>query len=66
LTSALDEVSGQLHARAEEPLVPHWLGGWVDPRAVLDEVAGEKIPAPAESRTPVVQPVDLGLLQLQR
>jgi hypothetical protein len=37
------EVSGQLHAPAalppgKEPLVPHWIGGWVGPRAVLDAV----------------------------
>jgi hypothetical protein len=45
------EVSGQLHALAALPLrerAPgtHWIGGWVDPRAVLDAVVKRKIPNP--------------------
>jgi hypothetical protein len=35
----------------------HWLGRRVSPRAGLDAVAKNKeIPAPAENRTPSVQP----------
>jgi hypothetical protein len=39
----------------------HWIGGWVDPRAVLDAVVKRKIPSPRREwnpRTPTVQPVD--------
>jgi len=44
-------VSGQLHAPAalppgKEPPVTHWIGGWVDLRAVLDAVVKRKIPSP--------------------
>jgi hypothetical protein len=49
------EVSGQLHAHGT-----HWIGGWVDPRAVLDAVVKRKIPSPrreSNPRTPIVQPV---------
>jgi hypothetical protein len=38
----------------------HWIGGWVDPRAVLDAVVKKKITTPrreSKSRTPIVQPV---------
>jgi hypothetical protein len=50
LTSALMEVSGQLHALAalplgKEQLVSHWIGGWMGPRASLDMVAKRKIPS---------------------
>jgi hypothetical protein len=43
LTSALDGVSGQLHAPAafppgKDPTGTHWVGGWVGPRAVLVDV----------------------------
>jgi hypothetical protein len=43
LTSALFKVSGQLHAPAalppgKEPPRTHWIGGWVGPRAGLDDV----------------------------
>jgi hypothetical protein len=48
LTSALAEMSGQLHALAtlspgKEPPI-HWTGGWVGPRAGLDMVTKIKIP----------------------
>jgi hypothetical protein len=43
------EVSGQLHAPATLPpgraLGTHWIGGWVGPRAILDEVVKRKIPS---------------------
>jgi hypothetical protein len=56
-------VSGQLHAPAallprKEPPGTHWMGGWVGPRASLDDV--EKIYDPTGTRTPdpsIVQPV---------
>jgi hypothetical protein len=59
------EVSGQLQAPAalppgKEHLVPHWIGGWVDPRAVLDTVVKRKIPSSCREsnpRTPIVQPI---------
>jgi hypothetical protein len=59
------EVSGQLHAPAvlpprERAPRTHWIGGWVSPRAVLDEVVKRKIPSPrrkSNPRTPIVQPV---------
>jgi hypothetical protein len=38
----------------------HWIGGWVDPTAVLDEVIRRKIPNPrreSNPRTPIVQPI---------
>jgi hypothetical protein len=56
------EVSGQLHA----PVALHlglriigtnWLGGWVDPRAVLDAVAKRKLLPPAKNRIPVARAV---------
>jgi hypothetical protein len=31
-------MSGQLHAPAALPPGTHWIGGWVDPRAGLDDV----------------------------
>jgi hypothetical protein len=47
LTSALLEVSGQLHAPAslptgKAPPGTHWLWGWVDPRAGLDDLEKRK------------------------
>jgi hypothetical protein len=65
LTRHQMEVSGQLHAPAalppgKEPPGSHWIGGWVDPRAVLDAVVKRKIPSPGREsnpRTPIVQPV---------
>jgi hypothetical protein len=41
-------VSGQLHAPAalppgKEPQVPHWIGGWVDLRASLDDLEKRKL-----------------------
>jgi hypothetical protein len=58
------EVSGQLHAPAALPPGkdpgPHWRGGWVSPRAVLDAVVERKIPSPrreSNPKTPIVQPV---------
>jgi hypothetical protein len=43
------EVSGQLHAPAALPPgkeLPgtHWIGGWVDPTAVLDAVKRKQMP----------------------
>jgi hypothetical protein len=38
----------------------HWIGSWVSPRVVLDEVVKRKIPSPlreSNPRTPTVQPV---------
>jgi hypothetical protein len=49
------EVSGQLHAPDT-----HWIGGRVDPRAVLDAVSKKKIPSPRQQSNPdhpIVQPV---------
>jgi hypothetical protein len=51
------EVNGQLHLPAalppeKEPLVPHWIGGWVGPRAVLDAVVKRKIPSPRKELNP--------------
>jgi hypothetical protein len=59
------EVSGQLHTPAvlpprERVTSIHWIGGWVDPRAVLDAVVKRKIPSPcreSKPRSPIVQPV---------
>jgi hypothetical protein len=58
------EVSGQLHASAALPSGKdpgiHWIGGWMGPRAVLDEVVKRKIPSPrreSNPRIPNVQPV---------
>jgi hypothetical protein len=64
LTSALDggEWSalrpGRFTPRERGP-GPHWIGGWVGPRAVVDAVAKRKIPSPrreSKPRTPIVQP----------
>jgi hypothetical protein len=65
LTSALDggEWSASRSGRStprERAASTHWIGGWVDPRAVLDAVANRKIPSPlreSKSRTPIVQPI---------
>jgi hypothetical protein len=54
------EASGQLHAPVALPPGTHWIGDWVDPRAVLDAVVKRKIPRPRRElnpRTPIVQPV---------
>jgi hypothetical protein len=58
------EVSGQLHAPVALSQVKspwyHWIGSWVDPRAVLDAVVKRKIPSPRQEsnpKTPTVQPV---------
>jgi hypothetical protein len=45
LTSALDG-PGRFTPRERAPGT-HWIGGWVDPRAVLDAVVKRKFPAPA-------------------
>jgi hypothetical protein len=65
LTSALD--GGEWSASRPGRFTPresapgtHVIGGWVDPRTVLDAVV-RKIPSPrweSKSRTPIVQPVD--------
>jgi len=54
ITSALMEVSFQLHAPAFLPSVSQWVG----PRTGLDTVEKRRIPfpAPASNRTLVVQP----------
>jgi hypothetical protein len=58
-TSALD--GGEWSAsRPGRALGTHWIGSWVDPRAVLDSVVKRKIPSPrreSNPRTPIVQPV---------
>jgi hypothetical protein len=52
------EVSGQLHVPdakpvRKEPLVTHWIGGWVGPWAGLDIVAkGKKNPRPCREMNP--------------
>jgi hypothetical protein len=59
------EVSDQLQAPAvlppkERAPGTHWIGGWVDHRAVLDAVVKRKISIPRQEsnpRTPIVQPV---------
>jgi hypothetical protein len=33
------EVNGQVHATADLPPGAHFIGGWVDPRAGLDDMA---------------------------
>jgi hypothetical protein len=57
LTSAL--VGGEWSAShsgrfttGERSLSTHWIGGWVDPRAGLDDVEKEKILDPTRIRTP--------------
>jgi hypothetical protein len=47
LTSALDEVSGQLHLPAALART-HWIGGLVDPRTYVDTVAN-RTPTPLSS-----------------
>jgi hypothetical protein len=39
----------------------NWIGGWVGPRAGLDNVEKRKLLAPAGNRTPVVQPVAISI-----
>jgi hypothetical protein len=59
------EVSGQLHDPAaftsrERAFGTHWIGGWMDPRTVLDAVVERKIPSSrreSNPRTPIDQPV---------
>jgi hypothetical protein len=58
------EASGQLHAPAalSQGKRPKYslIGGWVDPRAVLDAVVKRKIPIPrreSNPRTLIVQPI---------
>jgi hypothetical protein len=65
LTSALD--GGEWSASCPACFTPrerapatHWIGSWVDPRAVLDTVVKRKIPSPhheSNPRTLIVQPV---------
>jgi hypothetical protein len=64
-TSALDggeswvSRSGRFTPRERAPGT-HWIGGWVDSRAVLDAVVKGKIPSPrreSNPRTPIVQSV---------
>jgi hypothetical protein len=56
LTSALD--GGEWSASRPGRFTPrerapdtHWIGGWTDPRDVLDAVVRRKFPAPAGNRT---------------
>jgi hypothetical protein len=61
LTSVLDrgEWSPSLSC-PYRPLYPHWITGWMGPRAVLDAVVKRKISIPSwewNPRTPIVQPV---------
>jgi hypothetical protein len=65
LTSALDggdwsaSRPGRFTLRERVPGT-HWIGGWMDPRSVLDTVVKRKISSPRQesnSRTPIVQPV---------
>jgi hypothetical protein len=56
------EVSGQLHTPVafslrERGTDTHWIGGWVGPRAGLDEVVKDKFPAPTGTRTSIIQTV---------
>jgi hypothetical protein len=65
LASALDRGKwSALHpsrfAPRERTLGNHWIGGWVDTRAVLDAVVKRKIHSPRRElnpNTPIVQPV---------
>jgi hypothetical protein len=56
LTSALDggewsaSCSCRFSSRERAPGT-HWIGGWVDPNAILDAVVKKKFPVPAENRT---------------
>jgi hypothetical protein len=52
-----DSRPGRLISRERVPGI-HWIGGWVNPRAVLDTVVKRKIPSPrrkSKPRTPIVQ-----------
>jgi hypothetical protein len=54
------EVSGQFPAPRCFTPGTHWIGGWVDPRAVLDAVVKRKVPSSCREsnpRTPIVQSV---------
>jgi hypothetical protein len=64
LISALDGgewlASGPGRFTLKERASNHWIGGWVGPRAVLDEVVKRKIPSPrreSKPRTSIVQSV---------
>jgi hypothetical protein len=61
LTSALDggEWSAHFTPRERAP-TPHWIGGWVGPRAGLDTMSKRKIPSPRQELNPdhpIVQPI---------
>jgi hypothetical protein len=72
LTSALDggEWSASrfgLFTPRERATGTHWIGGWVGPRTVLEEVVKRKILGPrreSNPRAPIVQPVDYSLYRL--
>jgi hypothetical protein len=54
------EVGGQLHAPAALPPGKkspgtHWIGGWVDARAVLDAVVKRKVPSPRRESNPIIE-----------
>jgi hypothetical protein len=65
LTSALDGdewSASHLDRFTSKERAPgtHWIGGWVDLRAVLDAVVKRKIPSPhrkSNPRTLIIQPV---------
>jgi hypothetical protein len=65
LTSALDggewsaSCPGCFTPRERAPCT-HWIGGWADPRAILNAVVKRKIPSPHwefNPRTPIAQPI---------
>jgi hypothetical protein len=57
LTSTLDggewsdSRPGRFAPRGKAP-GNHWIGGWVDPRAVLDAVVKRRIPIPRQESNP--------------
>jgi hypothetical protein len=56
LTSALDGGEWSASRLREKAHGTHWIGGWVDPRSVLDAVVKRKIPSPRRElkhRTPI-------------
>jgi hypothetical protein len=61
LTSALDAVSGQLHApeallQGKNVLGTHWIGGWIVPRVSLDVKEKRRNLAFDGNRDPAVRP----------
>jgi hypothetical protein len=65
LTSALEggewsaSRPGRFTPRERSP-VTHWIGGWVGPKAIMDEVVKRNIPSPrreSNPRTQIVQTI---------